>query len=65
MNQTLPYAIIVSESIAEMVDIVNQAITQGYIPLGGISIIKNNYAQAIYNPTINNTNDRTSADTGA
>lgn len=61
----LPYAIVVEATLEDLVAVVNQAVESGYIPLGGISIVKNNYAQAIYNPTINNTDDRTSADTTA
>lgn len=59
----LPYAIVVEATLEELVNVVNQAVESGYIPLGGISVVKNSYAQAIYNPTITPNNER--ADTNS
>lgn len=59
----LPYAIVVEATLEELVNVVNQAVDSGYIPLGGISIINNNYAQAIYNPTITPNNERADTNT--
>lgn len=51
-TENLPYAIIAQSTMADLVTVVNQAVEQGYIPMGGICITGGLFLQAIYNPTI-------------
>ena len=49
----LPYMIVTENSVDDLVDVVNELISQGYKPVGGITIHGGFYMQAMYIETTN------------
>ncbi len=42
------YDVVISENLAELITIVNEAILLGYYPKGGILFVENKFIQTIY-----------------